>query len=135
MPTTELRSGQTIAHYRILDKIGQGGMAAVYKAMDLKLGRTVALKLIELSEDLDEETRMRFIREARLAAQLNHPGITTIYEINEDEGLGFISMEYIEGWTLKQILANDGPLELKRFFEVSRAICLAIAEAHRQGIV
>lgn len=135
MPTSELRSGQTIAHYRILDKIGQGGMAAVYKAMDLKLGRTVALKLIELSEDLDEETRMRFIREARLAAQLNHPGITTIYEINEDEGIGFISMEYIEGWTLKEILTSDGPLPLKRFFEVSRAVCEAIAEAHRRGIV
>jgi serine/threonine protein kinase/Tfp pilus assembly protein PilF len=135
MSSTQLHPGQSIAHYRIIDKIGQGGMASVYKAMDLKLGRTVALKLIALSEDLDEETRMRFIREARLAAQLNHPGITTIYEINEDEGIGFISMEYIEGWTLKQILATEGPLELKRFFEVSRAICQALAEAHRHGIV
>jgi serine/threonine protein kinase/Tfp pilus assembly protein PilF len=135
MASTDLRPGQSIAHYRIIDKIGQGGMASVYKAMDLKLGRTVALKLIELSEDLDEETRMRFIREARLAAQLNHPGITTIYEINEDQGIGFISMEYIEGWTLKQILATEGPLELRRFFEVSRSICQAIAEAHRHGIV
>ncbi len=135
MNIVELRPGQRIAHYRIIDKLGQGGMAAVYKAADLKLGRTVALKLLDLGTEIDDDTRARFIREARLAARLNHPGIATIYEINEADGLGFISMECVEGWTLKQALVEEGPLELKRFFQVARAISEALAEAHRHKIV
>ena len=92
---SSLQPGQTLAHYRIIIKIGQGGMGEVYKAEDLKLGRDVAIKLLPPGGPADDKARQRFLREARSASALNHPNIITIHSIDESDGLDFIVSEYI----------------------------------------
>jgi serine/threonine protein kinase/tetratricopeptide (TPR) repeat protein len=126
--------GKTISHYKILEKIGEGGMGVVYKAEDTKLKRTVALKFLPPEWTRDPEAKERFLREAQAAAALDHPNICTVYEIDESEGQTFISMGYIKGPTLKDKL-EYGPLEIPDVKAVILQIAEGLNEAHRNGII
>ncbi len=126
--------GKTVSHYRILEKLGEGGMGVVYKAKDTKLKRVVALKFLSPQVVGSEEDRTRFIHEAQAAAALNHPNICTIYEIDEHEGQSFIAMEYIEGRNLKSII-ESGPFEPELASKVGIQIAQGLYEAHQKGIV
>jgi len=126
--------GRTIAHYKILEALGEGGMGVVYRAEDTKLGRTVALKVLRPERPLSERDRERFELEARAAAALQHRNICTVYEIGEHEGFSYISMALRSGQE-PQGIVETGPLEIKRALDVSIEIAEGLKAAHAKGIV
>src|SRR3984957_9302850 len=126
--------GQTVSHYRILGKLGGGGMGVVYEAEDLKLGRHVALKFIPDNLTGDAKSLERFEREARAASQLNHPNICTIHGIKENNGHPFIVMEKLEGQSLKQRISGHA-IELEAVLDISVQVADALAASHAKGIV
>src|SRR6187397_368233 len=124
----------TISHYRLEEEVGRGGMGVVYRALDTKLGRGVAIKMLPAEMTSDEDRRRRFVQEARSASALNHPNIVTIHEIDEEHGLTFIAIELIEGTPLDQVIAA-GPLSIETALNYARQIAAALEVAHASGIV
>jgi serine/threonine protein kinase len=131
---TAPRPDQTIAHYRIIELIGAGGMGAVYKAYDTNLHRVIALKLLPPEYLTHADRRRRFLQEARAASALNHPHILTVYEVGEHDGKPYIAMEFIEGETLRQKIRERG-LQLKEAIEIALQIAEGLNRAHEFGIV
>lgn len=126
--------GQTISHYKVLEKVGEGGMGEVYLAQDTSLDRKVALKFLPDFMQQDPVAEKRFLREAKSAAALDHPFICNIYEAGVEDGKSFISMEYVQGENLKDKL-ESGPLDLKDALEMATEIAEALETAHKANIV
>jgi TolB-like protein/Tfp pilus assembly protein PilF/predicted Ser/Thr protein kinase len=129
-----LAPGTRISHYEILEKIGEGGMGAVYKALDTKLNRNVALKFLPARLLCDGDAKARFEHEAKAASALNHPNVATIYELDEEEGRCFISMEYLEGGSLKDLM-NAKELSIGDILDLALQVCEGLRTAHESGAV
>lgn len=130
----ELAAGETLAHYRVEAKLGEGGMGAVYKAFDTRLHRSVALKVLPAGHLADPESKQRLVREARAASALNHPNIVTVHDIASDRGIDFIAMEYVDGQSLDRLIRGKA-LPRKSALDYAVQIAGALAKAHSAGIV
>ena len=130
----KLFKGQRVGQYKILGELGQGGQGAVYQALDTKLNRTVALKLLPPELTVNEINRKRFQREAQLASALDHPNICTIHDLTEFDGLHFIVMQFVAGRNIRELVGGH-PLELTSALKVAIQVCDALAAAHAQGII
>jgi serine/threonine protein kinase len=127
--------GQTISHYKILQKVGEGGMGVVYKAEDLVLHRIVALKFPPSIFTRDEGIRSRLLNEARMAASLLHPNVAVLYEVDEHEGQPFLVMEYVDGDTLRRFIHEHGPLRLRTWIDVAIQLCEGVNAVHRKSML
>ena len=134
MDDSSLAAGATISHYRVVSKLGTGGMGEIYLAEDTRLHRKVAIKCLPPGSTADERARKRLVREAQAAAALDHPNICTIHEVGEEEGHTFIVMQYCEGETLATRIQSK-PLELKEAFEIALQVADALSVAHSRGII
>ena len=130
-----LKPGDVVSHYRIVEKIGEGGMGLVFRAEDITLRRPVALKVLSETAAAGGGAMARLLREARSAAALNHPNICTIYEVHESDDASFIAMELVEGETLHDLLDRAGPLPFGRLLDMAVDVADGLAEAHARRIV